>query len=218
MTQKSRSLAAKMNEARVIVTNVTTIESIKTQLLGYGYDETALGEGPLLYEDGKLTIKERDDLFGDQLKITAALDDKALEFHILYMEHYTLAKVALKNDLELQKKLGIHEPRERRFAESIKQARKFYDGAITDPEILALLAKLGLTAEKLQSGLTLLAEVEDLDAQQEDLKGKVKLATEKRDASLEKLFDWVTDLIRICRVAFRDEPQTLERLGIKVPG
>jgi hypothetical protein len=218
MAKKSQSIASKMNEARVIVTNVTTIEPIKTKLFDYGYDEPSLNEGPTLYDAGKVTIKERDDAFGEQLIITGALTEKSVEFQTLYMDHYTLAKVAMKNNLELQKKIGIHEPRERRFAYFLKQARKFYDGAINDPEIMALLAKVGLTVEKLQTGLTLLEEVEELDAQQEDKKGQVKLATEKRDEALEKLFDWISDLIRICRVAFRDDPQTLERLGIKVPG
>jgi hypothetical protein len=57
----------------------------------------------------------------------------------------------------------------------IKDARHFYMTAIGDTEIIEKFTKFNLTLEKLQSHLTLLEELEALDALQEDLRGKAQI-------------------------------------------
>ncbi len=216
-TTKKQTIAEKMNSTRVLITNLTADENLKLGVLEFGFDEESLTFGKNKYNEGIQKIQEKDELYGEFYKITERLNDKAVVVFKIHMEDLTLARRALKGLPDLLDKLSIQTKSARSFAQRIKDARHFYLTAIGDPEILEKFTKFNLTLEKLQNHLTLLEELEALDAHQEDLRGKAQIATEERNRVLKELFDWAADLIAVCRIAFKDEPQTLERLGIRVP-
>ena len=49
---------------------------------------------------------------------------------------------------------------------------------------------------------------------QEKEKGQAQAATQKRDAALDDLQDWLSDYLAIAKVALEDNPQLLEGLGV----
>ncbi len=53
-------------------------------------------------------------------------------------------------------------------------------------------------------------------AQKRD-KGTAQQATQARNVALRQLTRWHSDFVKIARVAFEDQPQRLEQLGIIVP-
>jgi hypothetical protein len=135
----------------------------------------------------------------------------------IHIQDLTFARMALKGMPDLKDKLGIQRKSARSFAQRIREGRRFYLTAIEDPEIQVKFTKFNLTLDKLKSHLTLIQELETLDALQQDLRGKAQIATKERDSILKELFDWAADLITTCRIAFKNELQTLERLGIMIP-
>ena len=216
-TSKKQTIAEKMNSTRVLITNLSADENLKLGVLEFGFDEESFTFGQNKYSEGILKIQAKDELYGEFYKVTERINEKAVEVFTIYTEDLTLARRALKGLPDLLDKLGMKTKSARTFAQRIKDARHFYMTAIADPEILEKFTKFNLTLEKLQNRLTLLEELEALDALQEDLRGKAQIATEERNRVLKELFDWAADLIAVCRIAFKDEPQTLERLGIRVP-
>ena len=45
-------------------------------------------------------------------------------------------------------------------------------------------------------------------------KGDVQTATQKRDAALDELQDWLSDFLGIARIALEDDPQLLRNSAI----
>lgn len=60
-------------------------------------------------------------------------------------------------------------------------------------------------------------EVEKTAADQEKKKGLAKQATSDRNKALKELEQWVSRLVKICRLALGKDSQHLEKLGIVVP-
>jgi hypothetical protein len=60
-------------------------------------------------------------------------------------------------------------------------------------------------------------EVEKTAADQEKKKGLAKQATSERNKALKELEQWVSRLVKICRLALGKDSQHLEKLGIVVP-
>jgi len=216
-TTKKSTLAERMNSTRVLITNLNADESLKARVLEFGFDEESLTFGKTKYDEAILAIQKKDELYGEFYKVTERLNEKAVEAFGIHREDLTLAKRALRGLPDLKDKLGIKKSSARSFAQRIKDARRFYLTATADTEILDKLTKFNLTLEKLQNHLTLIEEIETLDALQEDLRGKAQIATKERDLVLKELFDWASDLVAVCRIAFKAEIQTLERLGIMIP-
>lgn len=214
MPKKRLSIEDKMNRARVLINNVIDSETIKNALVEYGYDDNRINEGKTMYDTCQQSIQEKSQLYRQQYSASVKLRKISKDTHSFYMDLFKLAKRAVKDTEELSRRLGV----EARLGTSnrgwITQARAFYNIAMNDQEILPELAKFNITAEKLQQGSNLLSEVEKLDEIQEKSKGKAQEATSKRNQTLKELWSWVSDLIEVCRIAFKSNPQVLEQLGI----
>ncbi|MEL6606343.1 MAG: hypothetical protein AAFP20_24355 [Cyanobacteria bacterium J06614_10] len=48
------------------------------------------------------------------------------------------------------------------------------------------------------------------------LLSEAQAATQKRDAALDELQDWLSDFLAIAKIALEDDPQKLESLGVFV--
>ncbi|MEL6903694.1 MAG: hypothetical protein AAFP07_22395, partial [Cyanobacteria bacterium J06606_4] len=68
----------------------------------------------------------------------------------------------------------------------------------------------------LKAGLAELVAIEKANLTQEKEKGDVQAATQKRDAALDELKDWLSDFLAIAKIALEDDPQKLESLGVLV--
>ncbi|NIM13698.1 MAG: hypothetical protein GTO45_16615 [Candidatus Aminicenantes bacterium] len=216
MAKKKRSIAEKMGSTRVLLENVVA-DDIKSVLLNFGYDDASFDFGKQLFTTGDSLIQKRKELFGDQLIATRKLNAKEKEAYNYYMDNVKLSKVALTGFDGMMAKLGILGDRDDSFEGWVSQARQYYKNAQNDPNILQKLTKVGLTLEKLQAGDQLLDQLEKLKSEREDAKGKAQTATKDRDKALDDLFAWASALKQVCRVAFKDNLQILERLGILVP-
>jgi hypothetical protein len=94
------------------------------------------------------------------------------------------------------------------------QAKAFYTNALASDEILAALAKKGITSADLQTAQAKLAELEMKEAAKFEKRGKAQNATAERDNAIDDLLERYREFIDTARVAFRKTPQLLEKLGI----
>lgn len=179
--------------------------------------------GPEKYEQGltfctetytieKLQVK----LHGEQFRAKAKLDKLLAETHPQYMDHVKFMRMAYREDPKKLKELAAAGGRVKRVSGWLMQAKTFYTNTISDEESLAKMAGYGITKENLEAVEAKIAEVAAAYQEHKDKKGAAQDAIDRRDKALDKLEKFMSEFIGICRIALKDHPQLLEKLGIVV--
>jgi hypothetical protein len=158
-------------------------------------------------------------LHGQQYRAKKKFEKLFDETNEIYQEHLRFIRLYFEDDPEKLKELGAYEKRIRDTNGWLKQSKTCYKNFTDDPEALAGFDEFGVTLEDLQNTEQKVFEVDAADK----LTGirKMKLgaaqdAVEKRDDALKELHKFMTKFKAICRIALKDHPQLLEKLGIKV--
>ena len=110
--------------------------------------------------------------------------------------------------------LGLHGNRKQTLSGWLSQAGDFYTIALNNEEILARLARYGLTQAKLEAGLAEVRAVEAANLAQKQGRGDVRSATKACAAASSELKAWMRDFVTVARVALHDQPHLLDKLGL----
>ena len=197
------------------VRNALAEPDLLAALTPWSYDAVKLGAGQALHDAALALHLDADRERGEAVSATAALHDARDAAHTTYMQHVKVARVAL-TDPGLQRDLGLDGPREKALLGWLDQARNFYRSALAKPDVVTALTPFGMDAITLQAGADAVDAVYTVRNAREDESGEAQTSTEQRDAALAAMDRWMGDFLRVARVAFEDEPQQLERLGVQV--
>ncbi len=154
--------------------------------------------------------------YAQQYGATDAYNTAREAAHTTYMRHLALARIVYKNNVTRSHQLGLQGDRKNSYAEWKIQADQFYNAALAEAAIQTDLAALGVTLTALQDAKALIDATDGAWHTQKKEAGEAQEATKARDEALDKLQDAYSDLIAVARVAFADDTQKLERMGIVV--
>lgn len=204
----------RLNQAQLAIAAGQKDADVAPLLAEFGYDTARLAAGKALY-DSALALHQKQKMeYGEQFTATDAFNAALDNARASYMTFVKVARVAFKTDRGISGQLQLDGERKKSYAGLMSQMRQFYAAALANPAITTGLAGFGITKEKLIAGQALLAGVEaSLSAQLKE-SGEAQEATEKRDAAMDALDDWMSDYIAIARIALEERPQLLEKLGI----
>jgi len=189
---------------------------IKTSLLQVNFDESKLNNLQLTWKTGDDKVKAYTEAVGVQRERKIAFESTFKESHDVYMKHVKYGKAVCGDDPERTAKYGLTVRRERRFNEWLMQATDFYVKLLADEVLVAKYGNLGTTREELEAGQQ---GIFTANAAKEDYKtaiGNTQAIKVERDRALMALDKAITDFAMVCRYALKDNPQHLEKLGIKV--
>ena len=112
--------------------------------------------------------------------------------------------------------LKLYGPRRLTIAGWMDQATTLYANLSSDARLSAGLVRFGYSAEKLDMEKALVEDLRVAIQARAQKAGGAQSTTAARDAKLRELDTWVSDFRTICRVAFYENPQELEKLGVMV--
>ena len=181
----SRSIANRLESARLALTNAMAETELRSALAPFGYDEARLQQGKGLYESA-LAVWQSQQQKQSRRRAAVAAYDRA----------------------------DAAASRRRSFASKVAQMRLFYSAALGSPEILSILAGYGFTESQLQTDFALVAALESARSQREVESGEVLGATRNRQQALSILDRWMGDFAAIAHLALEETPQRLEMLGL----
>jgi hypothetical protein len=205
------------DRSRIAIENSLSNPTIQTYLSEYGYSKEKIQAGQQLYQTAlDLQQKQRRE-YGEQIEATAERDKLWDIAHATYMKFVKIARIAYKNNTGIATQLGINGNRKESFSGWLLDANQFYNNTLSNDSILKTLAEYGITPAKLESGKAEVQALAAANSTQEKEKGEAQEATQKRDAALDALSDWISDFVAIARIALEPEAQLLESLGIKEP-
>ncbi len=215
MAKKSQAQSSRMLKYKTILTNVRASDMLDP-LAQFGYDTAVIDEGDALYTTAADAIKVQKQAISDRLKSTRALNILEKAIQGTYMTQVKMARRALSDAENHIKDLGIIGERERILAKWTDEASVFYNTALASPDILASLSRFNIDETALQTGLDDISGLLELNSQQEDKKGIAQQKTEAKKAAVKALEKWIADLLIVCRIAYIEDPQKMERLTITV--
>jgi hypothetical protein len=209
-----RTMAELLESSKMAITNAMEDDELKALLLEYNYDDAKLNEGLELYNRADQLYNKQKKEYGELYAAKESFYKTYKNAHSKYIEHITLTRMAFKDTPKKLVEMSLHERRQKRLGLWLKQSRLFYDAAISDAVVLEKLSKYGVTKEKLEAGKQLLVDVETENRIAIKEAGEAQQATAERDSALEDLDEWISEFYQICKFAFAEKPQLLEKLGI----
>ncbi len=214
MARPKQSIAERLNDANVAISNALAEEKIG-QLLGeYGYKTEKLSEGKALYEAADSAVKSQVALQGDARKASARQQKAEKAARTAYQNLAQVARAAFRKDKSNLSVMGLDGPMPRPLPLFLTMATALFDNASHKPEIADVLSGYGYTAKKLATERAKIVELSTAMKAHEAALGAAQHATSEQNKAMDALDYWMGGLVRIARVALRDEPQLLEKLGI----
>ncbi len=208
MTRPMTTIADQLNAAQLAVNNSLADEEIQALVSGFGYSSQGLQGGCELFERAQAAVQAQKLAAGAQQVATQAVVDAKTAAADAYQ---ALAKVAraICNSSQLTA-LGLNRQMPRDTAGFLTAAYTLFDNAAT----LGTLSDFGYTPEKLTLERGKVTAYDQLNQRQEAAKGAAQQATREQEAALKELNEWLAQYLKIAKVALREKPQLLEKLGI----
>lgn len=210
----SRSIANRLESARLALTNALAESDLLNALTEYGYDEARLQQGKGLYESAMSVWQSQQARQSRRRAATATYNRAEAAANRAYMRGVKLCRTLYRDDATTYHALGLAGTRDRTFARKVAQMRLFYTTALGSPAILATLAGYGVSESQLQADFALVTALEAARSQREVESGAVQDATQSRRQALTTLDRWMRDFVAIARLALEEHPQRLEMLGL----
>ncbi len=216
MPNSRHNLAQFLLDAKNLIAGASESPELATVLSAYGYDAERLSQGKkLLSEADALSAKKADEL-GGRLEATQDFGKTWDGANSSYMKTLKVARLAFGDDAKAVAALKLYGARKETVAGWLEQAGIFYANLEAEPRLAAALSRFGYCAEKLKAEASLVEAVAKSTQVKVKENGAAQAATVARDKKVRELDTWVGELRAIARIAFYEQPQELEKLGIMV--
>ena len=198
-------------EAASLAINNTQNSPVRQQQL------EAFGFGPTRFRTGKTLLQAfiqkqatqtqwQDEQWALSQQINASLQAVQEQFK----QHVSIVQVAFRHDAILLHSLKIDRLATRRW-EGVRQAIYFYSQL---QQRKVSLDAYGVSAKEVQQAHSAATQLLQLKEVRADKKSQAEHSTQEKQRAQEALRLWVKDFRTTARMAFRDQPQTLEAFGI----
>jgi hypothetical protein len=203
-------------DSKLLINNSINDENIKQTVGQFGYTEPKLTEGQTLLGTVEALQQNQSKEYGEQYQAKSELNTKRKHTHGNYMDLITICRIALRDDLGAQQGLGLNQTRKASYSGWLAQALLFCNNLMSNPDYTLKLEQFGQSIEKIQAIKTAVLETQVLNEKYNSEKGEAQQATKDRDKKIDELNQWVSDYTKIVRIALKNSPQLLEKLGILV--
>ena len=198
--------------ALLAITNTENNVARQQQLATFGF-------GPARFNTGKALLKaftdkqeEQSRCQNEQWSLSKQLNASLLAVNEQFREHVLVVQAAFRHDAELLHSLNIERFATRRW-EGVRQTIRFYRQL---KEQKVSLANYGVSDKELQQAYANATQLRQLKQLRADKKSHSEQCTQDKMQVQKELRQWVSDFRTTARMAFREQPQTLEAFGIQV--
>jgi hypothetical protein len=213
-TRPKSSIAEQLGAAQVAIMNALADQEIQAMIASHGYTIQKLQEGRQLYETAAGVVSAQVAASGAQAVKTQDLHTAERLAFDAYQSLTTVARAVFRRDQARLVSLGLNGPMPRTMDSFLKAAYILFDNVAADPQIKSTLAAYGYDEARVQAERGKIVAYDTANQQQEAAKGTAQQSTRDQKVSLRELNDWVSQFIKIARVALKEKKELLERLGV----
>lgn len=211
---KKNSIYHEIEYYRLIIGGALANPDILKKLAALGYDRKAILDGQQRLLAMRAQQQQRETGESSQKASTTQVRQARQEANGRYMAHLKLARLIVPVGSQNWDNMKLGGSRLRDMAGWLMQTQAFYQHA---PAVAGLLAQRGITSEELAQAQAMVEAVAEARVGQNSSRSTKQVAKVRRDQEREALQQWMGKFIRTARLAFEDDKQQLEALGIVVP-
>lgn len=208
MPQLRSTLAQRLDAAELAIRNSLAEPEIQALVLPYGYDLARLDEGRLLFERARNAVRERQIALAAQRAAAETLDASRRAAFAAYRALAGLARATLSP--AAVSGLGLDGRMPRGTAAFLAAAGTLFENAGRH----AILADFGYDAACLENQRACLAAFARADQNQQVARDVARQAGAEQVRALAALHKWMARYQKIARLALRDRPRLLEKIGL----
>ena len=215
MHYTKNSIVSYQSGVELLLRNSLHEDSIKRTMNQYGYNEKELnyiyGLNKELTElvDASEAAKNRKRLvYRDKSNLLTRIKKE-------YMRYLKLARIALAEDLKAGEALMLNGARARTINEFIFQMNTFVSNLLKNEDWLNALKVYNIQTENIQALEEQLKELGHLSDKCLEAQGEVRRITNLKKKMLINIQGYVSDYVKVVRIAFEEKPGLLVSLGIK---
>jgi len=217
-SKPKRTIEERLTSAHIAVSNATADPEIQTLLAQYGYGAEKMAEGRGLYEAALQGVNDQTAAEDAQQQATAAAVAAEQKARDAYQALAQVARAVFTRDRSPLATLGLTGAMPRPAAGFLSASYALFDNAVRVASIRMALAEYEYDEARLEGERALIEAYDRARQAQEAAKAAVQQATGKQDVALQALGEWLSQFLKIARVALRGKPDLLEKLGIRPPG
>ncbi len=187
---------------------------IKAKLAEFNYDDAKIAEGVALLE--KTQESQFSKSSTNQIKISAHSVFKSL-FVTIEKEYNVLTEVstvALRKLPDKAVKLAVNKGKSKKQIQTLDDIVLVCHLILDDDEILQNMNKFGFPKQRIQELYDSAKNTKQLYIDSAEEKNEYHSLVTGKNQSFEELEEYLIDLIQITRIAFKDEPEILDKLGL----
>jgi len=185
-------------------------------VLNYGYDEGRLLQGKKLYEELMQVSFEQEKARHAKHEVFTAKQTLQLSIHKLYMKYLKIARIVFADDLSAREALLLDGSRERTYVEWVFQVSAFCSNMLNNPDFLVAMAAYGISKKEISDLQKQLVEINIISDKGLKCVGELRRLTSLKKKKVLVMQNYVSDFLKIARIALEDNPQLLECLGVVV--
>mgnify|MGYP006886070977 CR=1 FL=1 len=214
MAKPKNAISERLTFANVAISNALSDSQIGILLGEYGYQTQKLSEGKALLEVADAMVKKQVAVHGSQKDSTARALAAEKTARVAYQNLAQVARAAFSRDKAKLAVLGLDNPMPKPLPLFITMATALFDNASHTAEIADILKSYGYNTDKLSKERGKIVELSAANQAQEAAIGSAQQATFEQNKAMEALDYWMGGFVKVAKVALREQPQLLEKLGI----
>ena len=203
-----------MGRVAALIGNSMKYSKVLDATSRFGYDKKRLKEGESLYKEVLLVSQAQQKAISEKLKV----HNNRKQIHLLvrknYMKILQIARIVFNKNIIVNKALQLNGPRMTNLDEWMNQVAMFGNRLLREKKWLDELGKFGISKEDIQNLLFELDNLRSLSTLCEQSKLECKQYTSSKRSKLKVLQGWVSDYIKIAKIALDENPELLQQLNV----
>lgn len=217
MHYTKHTITSFIHQADVIVKNTYDVNDIRTAVNKYGYGESEIDEGKRLVAELRNVAMQQHMAKSEKAKNYKRKRALQAQVHKDYMKYVKIARIAFADDVKARKALVLDGARGRVYNEWLFQVSSFCSIMLENEEgYVKRIAKYGVSKEDIKTLKDRLVKLNRISDMCLKSVGEVRKLTAERQQKVLEMQRYVSDLLKIARIALEYSPQLLECLGLGV--
>jgi hypothetical protein len=212
-SQPKTTIAGQLNAARLAISNTLGDAELQGLVATYGYTAERLQAGQQLYDAALRAVNAKTAAAGAQQHATQQAREAEARARASYQALAQVARAVYARNTAQRTILGLNGAAPQSTAAFIAGATTLFDNILESAEIKDTLATYGYDEPRLQSERAAIATFDQAYAAQVAAMGAAQQATRAQEAALTALTKWLAQYLKIAKVALRETPEYMEKLG-----